>query len=169
MLAKWGLDLVPGTRCGVGARHPLWGGRMLAKWGLDRCQAPAVGRMDASKQGSRSGARHLLWGGRMLAKWGLDRCQAPAVGRSDASKVGSRSGARHPLRRCYAGKNATTTLRKMKPATSNGIAKRYLFLQSHMAPKPSSGNCKKPMIESRRNELPYTRFQSSGARPGICA
>jgi hypothetical protein len=54
---------------------------MLANRGLDRCQAPAVGgRMDASKQGSRSGARHLLWGGRM-----------------DASKQGSRSGARHLL------------------------------------------------------------------------
>jgi hypothetical protein len=47
---------------------------MLANRGLDRCQAPAVGgRMDASKQGSRSGARHLLGGGGwMLANRGLD-------------------------------------------------------------------------------------------------
>jgi hypothetical protein len=45
---------------------------MLANWGRDRCQAPAVGRPDASKLGSGSGARHLLWGGRMLANWGLD-------------------------------------------------------------------------------------------------
>jgi hypothetical protein len=49
---------------------------MLANRGLDRCQAPAAGRSDASKQGAGSGARHLLWGGRMLANRGLDRCPA---------------------------------------------------------------------------------------------
>jgi hypothetical protein len=46
MLANRGLDLARS-----GARHLLWGGRMLANRGLDRCQAPAVGRMDASKLG----------------------------------------------------------------------------------------------------------------------
>jgi hypothetical protein len=61
------LDLVPGTSCGAVA--PAVGRR-----------TPAVGRPDASKQGSGSGARHQLWGGRMLAN------------------MGSGSGARHPLR-----------------------------------------------------------------------
>jgi hypothetical protein len=46
MLANWGLDLVPGTvavgrmdaskqGAGSGARHLLWGGRVLANRGLD--------------------------------------------------------------------------------------------------------------------------------------
>jgi hypothetical protein len=65
---------------GSGARHLLWGGRVLANRGRDRCQAPAAGRSDASKHGV------WIW------------YQAPAAGRSDASKQGSRSGARHPLR-----------------------------------------------------------------------
>jgi hypothetical protein len=74
---------VPGTRCGAmmdasklgagfGARHLLWGGRMLANWGLDRCQAPvAVWRPDASKVGSGS-------------------VPGTCCGRMDASKHGSR-------------------------------------------------------------------------------
>ena len=45
---------------------------MLANWVLDRCQAPAVGRSDASKLGV------WIW------------CQAPDAVGPDASKQGSR-------------------------------------------------------------------------------
>ena len=56
----------------MGARHLLWGGRVLANRGLDLVPGTCCGRMDASKHGAGSGARHLLWGGRVLANRGLD-------------------------------------------------------------------------------------------------
>ena len=62
MLANMGLDWCQAPDAvgadasklgsGSGARHLLWGGRMLAN------------------MGSGSGARHLLWGSRMLANMG---------------------------------------------------------------------------------------------------
>ena len=57
----------------IGARHLLWGGRMLANMGSGSGARHLLraGRMLAN-MGSGSGTRHLLRAGRMLANRGLD-------------------------------------------------------------------------------------------------
>ena len=57
---------------GSGARHLLWGSRMLANRGLDLVPGTCCGAVGCSHTGVGIGARHLLWGGRVLANRGLD-------------------------------------------------------------------------------------------------